>query len=117
MPTYAALLYYTEDYDWTSPELADWMKEYDVFGVEAGDVVTGGAALQPTTTATTIQIQGGQGGDVIASDGPYAEAKEILGGFYLLTCADLDEAISWAKRIPAAWHGRVEVRPCVNMDA
>ena len=86
MPTYAALLYYTEDYDWTSPELADWMKEYDVFGVEAGDVVTGGAALQPTTTATTIQIQGGKGGDVIASDGPYAEAKEILGGFYLLNC-------------------------------
>ena len=76
MPTYAALLYYTEDYDWTSPELADWMKEYDVFGVEAGDVVTGGAALQPTTTATTIHVQGGKGGDVIASDGPYAEAKD-----------------------------------------
>ena len=93
------------------------MKEYAAFGVEAGDIVTGGAALQPTTAATTIHVQGGKGGDVIASGGPYAEAKEILGGFYLLNSADLDEAISWAQRIPTAWHGRVEVRPWVNMDA
>ncbi len=50
------------------------------------------------------------------SDGPYAEAKEVLGGFYLVDVADLDEAIRWAAQIPAAWRGRVEVRPVVPMQ-
>jgi hypothetical protein len=58
---------------------------------------------------------GAAGGDVVTTDGPYAEAAEVLGGSYLLEAADLDEALSWAAKIPAAWRGKVEVRPVVDM--
>jgi hypothetical protein len=79
-------------------------------------VLRGGEALHPVATATTITVADGKGGDVVISDGPYAEAKEVLGGFYLLEVADLDEAIRWAAQIPAAWRGRVELRPVVPMQ-
>ena len=49
-------------------------------------------------------------------DGPFAETKEVLGGFYLLEAADLDEALKWAAQIPGAWHGSVEVRPCIDFS-
>ncbi len=117
MALYAALIYGTEN-DTTNPE--DWgaiMKEYTEFGENAGaaGVLRGGEALQPTTTATTVHVTGGaKGGDVITTDGPFAETKEVLGGFYLIDAKDLDEALSWAAQIPGAWHGRVEVRPCVD---
>jgi hypothetical protein len=52
----------------------------------------------------------------VFTDGPFAETKEVLGGFYLLEAADLDEALRWAQRIPGAWYGKVEVRPCVDFD-
>jgi len=52
---------------------------------------------------------------VVTSDGPYAETKEVLTGFYLLECADLDEAVATAATIPAAWNGAVEVRPTIDM--
>ena len=55
-------------------------------------------------------------GKVTVTDGPYAETKEALGGFYLLDCKDLDEALSWAAQIPGAWYGRVEVRPVIDMS-
>jgi hypothetical protein len=75
----------------------------------------GGNALQPTSTATTVSVLGGKGGEVITVDGPFAETKEVLGGYYLLTCKDLDEALSWAARIPGAWRGgKIEVRPVVD---
>ena len=51
-----------------------------------------------------------------ATDGPILESKEVLGGFYLLDCANLDEAIHWAAQIPGAWHGRVEVRPVIDFS-
>ena len=57
---------------------------------------------------------GGQGGEVVTTDGPFAETKEVLGGYYLLNCKDLDEAIGWAARIPAPGGGKVEVRPVVE---
>jgi len=114
MPTYAALIY-GEDADWGAPEHAGQMAEYAAFGEAAGPVITGGAALLPTSTATTIEVRGGKGGDLVTLDGPFAETKEVLGGFYLLECADLDEAISWAAQIPGAWHGRIEVRPVLAM--
>lgn len=115
MPLYAALIY-TEDADWTAPEHAAEMAEYGRFSEIAGDSITGGAALFPTTTATTVRVQGGRGGDVVVSDGPYAEAKEVFSGFYLLDCADLDAAIALAAQIPAAWGpGGVEVRPVIPM--
>ncbi|PJE19783.1 MAG: hypothetical protein CK431_30535 [Mycobacterium sp.] len=74
----------------------------------------GGAALYPTGTATTVRVSGARGGDVVTSDGPYAETKEALTGFYLIEAADLDEALRIAAEIPAAWDGAVEVRPVIE---
>jgi hypothetical protein len=113
MPTYAAIVY-SKDVDWTLPEYAEDMKEYNEFGMGAEAVIRGGAALYPTATATTVRVQGGKAGDVITSDGPYAETKEALTGFYLLECADLDEAVALAAKIPGAWDGAVEVRPTIT---
>ncbi len=114
MPLYAAITY-TPDVDWTAPEHAAEMAEYGAFSAAAGDSIKGGAALFPTSTATTVRVTGGKGGDVVTSDGPYAETKEILGGFFLIEAVDLDDAVRWAAQIPASWNGAVEVRPVVPM--
>lgn len=113
MPMYAALIY-SADVDWTRPEYAEEMKEYNEFGAAAAAVIRGGNALYPTATATTVRVTGGKGGEVLTTDGPYAETKEALTGFYLLECADLDEAVKVAATIPAAWAGAVEVRPVIQ---
>ena len=84
------------------------------FGEVHGEAIRGGAALHPTSTATTVRVKGARGGDVLLSDGPYAETKEALTGFYLLEAADLDEAVRIAADIPGAWNGAVEVRPVVD---
>ncbi len=68
----------------------------------------GGEALQPTSTATTVQVRDGK---TLTTDGPFAETREQLGGFYLVQAADLDEAIAIAARIPGARNGSIEVRP------
>jgi hypothetical protein len=120
MPRYAALIYgdaATEN-SGTPEQWAAIMDEYNDFGATAGaaGVLGGGEALQPTVTATTVHVKGGKGGEVLTTDGPFAETKEVLGGFYLLDCADLDEAIRWAAQIPGAWHGRVEVRPVIDFS-
>jgi hypothetical protein len=78
------------------------------FGERRGATIRGGNALQPASTATSIRGDG-TGGSTI-TDGPFAETKEALGGYYLLEAADLDEAIALAQEIPAAFGG-VEVRP------
>jgi hypothetical protein len=120
MPTYAALIYESAATEgvYTPEEWDTIMAEYIEFGEKAGaaGVVAGGEALEPTPTATTIHVKGGKGGDIVTTDGPFAETKEVLGGFYLLECADLDEALKWAAQIPGAWHGKVEVRPCVDFS-
>lgn len=72
----------------------------------------GGEALQPTSTATTVRVRNGQ---TLTTDGPYAETKEQLGGYYLIEAADLDEAISWAAKIPGAKEGAIEVRPVMEL--
>jgi len=119
MPRYAALIYEAKATEGTGTE-EDWAKvmaEYTDFGQTAGaaGVIGGGEALQPTTTATTVHVKGGaKGGEVVTTDGPFAETKEVLGGFYLLDCANLDEALRWAAQIPGAWHGKVEVRPVID---
>jgi hypothetical protein len=74
---------------------------------ESGNYL-GGEALQPTATATTVRVEGGK---TLTTDGPFAETREQLGGFYFVEAKDLDEAIALAARIPAARTGRVEVRP------
>lgn len=121
MPRYAALIYTVEqnEIDASPEQWASIMAEYNAFGETAGaaGVIGGGEALQPTTTATTVHVTGGaKGGDVVTTDGPFAETKEALGGLYLLDCKDLDEALHWAAQIPGAWHGRVEVRPVVDFS-
>lgn len=121
MPRYAALIYEgAEAAEQTTPDQwATVMAEYNEFGANGGaaGVIAGGEALQPPSMATTIHVSGGaKGGDVIMTDGPFAETKEVLGGFYLLDCKDLDEALKWAAQIPGAWRGRVEVRPVVDFS-
>jgi hypothetical protein len=113
MPQYAALIY-SRDVDWTQPEFAKETEQYTVFSADHGDALRGGAALQPTATATTVRVKGARGGEVMTSDGPYAETKEALTGFYLIEAADLDTAIKIAADIPGAWDGAVEVRPVID---
>ncbi|MCH9641786.1 MAG: YciI family protein [Actinomycetia bacterium] len=113
MPQYAALTY-TADVDWSAPEQAADMAEYMEFSSTHAESITGGTALHPTATATTVRVKGARGGDVVLSDGPYAETKEALTGFFLIEAADLDEALRIAADIPAAWGGAVEVRPVVD---
>ncbi len=79
---------------------------------DAGKLVSGDA-LQPVATATTVSIRGGKTEMV---DGPFAETKEQLGGYYLLECENLDDAIACAAEIPTATYGRIEVRPVVVWD-
>jgi hypothetical protein len=111
---YAALIY-TPDLDFSeAPHAQEWLPQYGVFRAEAGEHVVGGKALAPTATATTVRVLGARGGEVVVSDGPYAETKEALTGFYLLDCADLDEAVALAAKIPGAWHGAIEVRPVAD---
>ena len=92
------------------------MQVWDGYTRAASDagVYLGGEGLQPPTTATTVKIQ--ETGDHIVTDGPFAETREQLGGYYLLDCKDLDDALAWAKRIP--WPGgSVEVRPVMDYEA
>jgi hypothetical protein len=107
------LTIYSDESGWTnaSPEdVQRIMEAYGAFGQAAQDagVLLGGEGLQPTSTATTVRVRDG---DTLTTDGPFAETREQLGGYYLLDCKDLDEAIGWASRIPDATHGSVEVRP------
>jgi hypothetical protein len=89
---------------------------YDDFTKEIVDrgLMQGGEALQPTSTATTVRVRNDE---TLSTDGPYAETKEQLGGFYLVDCKDLDEAIEIAAKIPGARDGSVEVRPVMEFPA
>lgn len=76
-------------------------------------VLVDSAPLQPVRSATTVRIRDGK---TMLTDGPYAELKEQLGGYYLLECGDIDEALRWAETIPAARSGSVEIRPVVHVE-
>ncbi|MFD4457906.1 YciI family protein [Nocardia sp. NPDC058480] len=110
MSQYLVLIYGDEStYAAYSPaELDDMLAAHRTFQQIAGDANLGGQALQPTATATTIRRDAG--GEVVITDGPFAEAKEALGGYYLLEAPDLDAAIAIAAQVPAPTGG-VEVRP------
>lgn len=90
-------------------------QEYGAFtaSVREGGHFVAADALQPTSTATSIRVRDGK---TITTDGPFAETKEQLGGFYLVNAKDLDEAISIAARIPSARFGTIEVRPIWNYE-
>ena len=81
--------------------------------MEQKGVLVAGDGLYPTSTATTVRVRDGERN---VTDGPFAETKEQLGGFYVLDVKDLDEAIEWAAKIPAAQFGSVEIRPVLVYD-
>jgi len=87
--------------------------DYNRQVLDAG-VFVAGDALHPSSTATTVRLA--ESGDQAVTDGPFAETKEQLGGFYLLDCADLDEALGWAKKVPIRPGGAVEVRPAMDLS-
>ena len=95
-------------------EAATSMAEYAAFGDEMGKrgVLQGGERLRPTSDATTVQVREGE---VLTLDGPFAETKEQMGGYYVVECANLDEAIEVAAKIPGARFGSIEVRPIWDM--
>ena len=104
---YMLLIYSTEN---EAPDEPGMLERYRAFGEEvreAGKFVAGGR-LRPTSTASSVRVRDGE---LAVTDGPFAETKEQLGGYYLLDCDDLDEAIAYARKIPAAEHGSIEVRP------
>ncbi len=108
---YLLLIYGAEPTEATPEDLmASEVAAYEAFTlwtVERG-LYQAGEALQPTSDATTVRVRDGK---AVATDGPFAETKEALGGFYLIEARDLDEAIECAARIPGATHGSVEIRP------
>jgi hypothetical protein len=113
------LTIYGEESNWahmTPEDGAKEMKAYGAFGraAEEAGVLVGGEGLQPTSAATTVRVHNG---DRMVTDGPFAETKEQLGGYYLVDCKDLDQAIEWAAKIPGAQHGSVEVRPVMDYEA
>ena len=115
---YACLIYSDEsdpeaNPDPASAEFQPIMAGYFQFGQDAEKVIQGGEALAPTQSATSVQLRNG---DVLTTDGPFAETKEQLGGFYILDCDNLDEAIAWAAKIPHAATGTIEVRPVLEFN-
>jgi hypothetical protein len=104
----------TTDPAMSEEEAAARMAEYTRFyeEVEARGAMRGGERLRPTTDATTVRVRDG---NTLTSDGPFAETKEQIGGFYLVDCKDLDEAIEIAAKIPGAREGSIEVRPVWDM--
>ena len=99
----------------TEAEMAEVMAAYNAFGDEVHEkgVFVSGDALQPTRTATTVRVRDGK---TMTTDGPFAETKEALGGFYILNCQNLDEALAYAAKIPGASVGSIEVRPIMEFE-
>jgi hypothetical protein len=103
--------------DWSEEDMAAQMRLWDDYTkalVDAGAFVSG-EGLQSSTTATTLQVKDGER---LLTDGPFAETKEQVGGFYVIDCKDLDEAIDWAARLPSAASGGVcEIRPVMDYES
>ena len=114
---YLLMIYEVDRNAPVSPEQA--AHEFQRYGAFTADVrerglFEAGEALEATNTATTVRVRDGK---VLVTDGPFLETKEFLGGFYLLNCKDLDEAIELAKRIPAVERGSIEIRPIWELPA
>ncbi len=113
---YILLIYGQEPTEPPTPEaIAAEMDAYNAFGrhITERGAMKAGEALHPSTTATTVRVRDGQ---TISTDGPFAETKEVLGGYYVVEAADLDAAIGYAALIPGAKSGSVEVRPIVDFS-
>ena len=98
-----------------TPEFGEMMQGYGAFTeeVRGNGVMLHGDPLQPLSTAPAVRVRDGA---VHTTDGPFAETKETLGGFYILECENLDEAIAYAGKIPGAKHGSIEVRPIMVFE-
>ena len=111
-----ALLIYGDEGAWDALADDERGAMYSAYGALNNDLreqgkLLAGEELQSTATATTVQVRADE---LLVSDGPFAETKEALGGFYLIEAESLDEAIEWAGRIPDAREGTIEVRPVVD---
>ena len=111
------LLIHDEEHAWGALSEADrqqMIKEYRQFSdqVKSAGQYVAGAQLQPTSTAKSVQIRNGKR---IVTDGPFAETREQLGGYYLIEARNLDEAVGLAARVPSARIGTIEVRPVVEV--
>jgi hypothetical protein len=105
------LLIYSDEKDWSALDEATQVVEMGkcmAYGKEFAEQIKGSNALQPSTTATTVRMRNGKR---LTTDGPFAETKEQLAGYYLVEAANLDEAIAMAEKNPVAPHGSIEVRP------
>jgi hypothetical protein len=107
------VLIYENEKAWaglSEEEMGKAFGEYMTYSKEMAlaGVMKGGASLQPTMTATTVRVKNGK---TTTTDGPFAETKEQLGGYYVIDVPNLDEAIKWAAKCPGARGGSVEVRP------
>lgn len=98
-----------------TPEFGAMMQGYFQFNqeMEKRGVMVGGNPLEPISTASTVRVRDDQSN---ITDGPFAETKEVLGGYYLLDCKDLDEALECAAKIPSAKWGSIEVRPIMDLS-
>lgn len=115
---YMLLIYSDENREANmSKEESDaWMGEYWAYteAMREAGVSKGGEALLPTSTATTVRVKDGK---TVTTHGPFAETKEQLGGFYILDCENLDQAIEWAAKCPGARVGSIELRPVMEFDS
>jgi hypothetical protein len=91
------------------------MADYNAYTDDLGrsGLMRAGEALHPTSAATTVRVQNGK---TVTTHGPFAETKEQLGGFYMIDCKNLDEAIAWAAKCPGARAGSIEVRPVMDFS-
>ena len=98
---------------WSDAERGEIFAAYGTFTEEirASGKLVGADALQPTSTATSVRVRNGE---TLTTDGPFAETKEVLGGYYLVDVDTIDEALEWAAKLPGSWYGTVEVRPVVT---
>ena len=110
------LLIYSDEKIWANmseSEINKTMQAYVDYSKElaASGALLGGSELAPVSTATTVRVRNGK---LLTTDGPFAETKEQLGGYYLIDVPNLDEAIKWASKIPSAQGGSIEIRPLIE---
>ena len=113
------LLIYAEEQAWSKLSEADRNAMYAEYGTFTQDIIASGhfvagSELKPTSAATSVRVRDGKR---MLTDGPFAETREHLGGYYLVTAKDLYEAIGIAARIPSVRLGTIEIRPVVEMSA
>ena len=112
------LLIYGDQNGWESMSEEERSQVFQAYGtftqeLEDSGSMVGGNALQPTDTATTVRVRNDE---TLTTDGPFAETKEQLGGYYLVDVNSIDEALEWASKIPGARHGSIEVRPVMVFE-